>query len=543
MVTDVVLSLSAIALVVLGTRVLSHGGKSRAARSFGLYCYAAACVSLIEVMVHLAPSDEVARAWGQLAAVWPLAWVFYARFAVESAGTTTHRRLVLGFAYAAAAAIAIAYFILARRGIVVAAATDFGYVLESPFVRTPLGIMVAVCYLAILGLTFVVLIRAALSLDGHSRRRQVLWVLLAYGLGFVAGVGRVLLREVGELPIREVNGFSYLVTAGVIYIGIVRRHLVHLSPELVAREALNQIDECFVLTDERYRIVSVNAAAVRTIGSGRGDLTGVDVRELIGLGTKTPIDGDAIIAREHGESTVLSMAETVTTNRANETIGRVIVGRDMTDSRRRESRLRELLSEKDVVVRELHHRVRNTLQLIEGIVSLKASRLVSNDGIDVFGEISDRIHLIARVYNGVYSNGELRAIALDDALRDLADQFRVPDTSCSAAAIELDVEPLSISAERAIPLLLAVAELIANACRHAYPADRPGTVRVRSARASETSWSIVVADSGRGIQGAAPPGAVGLMLAHELTRQVDGSLVAEGERGTTWTMTIPLPPA
>ena len=538
-ITDLVLALSLITLIVLGTRVLSFAGQSRAALFFGFYCYVAAFITIAEIMVHHATSVEVARAWGQVAAVWPLAWVSFAVFAAQSVGPDRYRRPALGVISLAAVAIAISYFLLARRGTVVAEASDFGYVLESPFIRTPLGIVVAVSYSLIPVLTLILLVRAASRSNERSRRRQVRWILLAYGLGFVVGVGLVLLREVGGFQVREVNGFSYLATAGTIYLGIVRKHLIHLSPELVAQQALNQIDECFCLTDERYRIVSVNAAASQLVGLPRRDLVGTDLRHLLGVDTDSLDSGDVRIER-NGTTTVVNLSQTATRNHLGEIVGRVIVGHDATDARRREERLRGLVSEKNLLVQELHHRVRNTLQLISALVSLKAARLVSDDAIGVFRDVTERIDLIARVYNDIYAEGELSRIPLDRALRDVSDRLSTRPGK-NAAPMELDLDPIEVSTERAIPIVLCVAELVANAIQHAYPDGRSGAVRIASERASEKAWSVVVSDDGIGIVGDPPTGAVGLMLAHELARQIDGSLVTEGGPGTTWRLTIPLP--
>lgn len=541
MITDILLSISIVALIVLGTHVVTGSGGSRAALHFGLYCFVAAIIALIEVLTHYAPSETVARAWGQVAAVWPLAWVFYAQFSMEGAGMSRRRRhLLTAVTVVAALAIAASYFVLARRGSVVVQSPDHGFALESPFIRTPLGLIVATGYAFVLTITITVLVRGALRAEGPSRRRQILWILLAYGLGFAAGVGLVLLRELAGLQIREVNGFSYLVTASVIYIGIARRHLIHLTPRLIAQQALDRIDEFFVLTDERYRVVVINDAAVSMVGSTRQDLVGCDVHGLMGIAPGESCEGDRSVVNDRGERVVLSVSETVITNHLDETVGRTLVGKDITDVRRRERQLQTLLTEKNMVVQELHHRVKNTLQLIDGLVSLKVSRLESPDAVAVYGEITDRIRVIANVYNEVYAHGELRAIALDRALHDVCAQQTGVVSCGTGIAIETSLDGVEVSAERAIPLLLAVAELLANALQHAYPPGAAGLVRVESKASADGNWSIVVADDGRGIPGEPPAGSVGITLAHELARQVDGSLELDERHGVTWTLTFPL---
>ncbi|MFW5836133.1 MAG: ATP-binding protein, partial [bacterium] len=124
--------------------------------------------------------------------------------------------------------------------------------------------------------------------------------------------------------------------------------------------------------------------------------------------------------------------------------------------------------------------------------------------------------------------------------QDLCGQTTGPWTDGNSATTELSLDPAEISAERAIPLLLAMAELLSNAFQHAYPPGGAGVVRIASKAAAAEEWAITVSDEGRGICGPPPAGAVGITLARELARQIDGSLELDERHGVTWTLTFPL---
>lgn len=540
MAIDVLLSLSLITVVVIGAWTLAVSRRGGAARPFAHYCIAAGVITFFEIAAHYAPSEAVARQWAQAAAVWPVAWVFFVRFAVESAGLARHRRVIVTLASLLATTIAVSYFLLARRGVVVAAAPDYGFTLLSPFVNEPLGIVVAVCYLTILTFTFAVLLRGAVASVGRARRRQMTWILAAYVLGFASGVWLVLLREIAGAAVREVNGFSYLVTATIVHLGIVRKHLVDLTPGGVVTEALDQIDEAFFLTDERYRVVAVNEAARRLVRVPDSRVIGADLRKVAGADAGQLSGGDVVLESAAGESLTVSVSETLRRNHLDEVVGRIFVARDMTEERAREARLGQLLDEKNVILRELHHRLKNTLQMIDGLVTLKASRLDSPDARDVFEDIALRIRMIGQLYGNVYSLGELAAIPLDRALRDQCDQQLRTLHHDRRISMEFRLEPIEISVEAAVPILLAVAELVSNSLRHAYPVGTAGAVRLTSTAAARSRWRITVADDGPGVGSEHPQGAVGLMLAHELSRQVQGDLEVGASPGTTWTLTFPV---
>lgn len=539
MIIDIALLLAAILLIIIGARVRALGGAAKAAMWFAFYCYVASLITILELMAHYSPTEEVARVWGQFAAVWPLAWVFYVHFAAASTNVLRRRQLTLSVVYLAGSVIAVSYFLLARSGRVVSATPDFGYSLESPFVNSPLGVVVAVAYATIVAITLTTLIREALHNQGPSRGRQIRWILLAYGLGFAVGVGAVLVREIGGLAIRELNGLAYLVTASVIYTGIVSQRLVQLTPELVARQALAEVDECFLLTDERNHVVTLNWAAVRTLGVTQEQAAGRDLRDLIGCELNAAGDGDVTIHRGSNEPIVLSLSQTVTRSRFGEVIGRIFIGRDMTVARAKEQQLRSLLKEKDLLLRELHHRVGNTLQVLDGLVSIKAAGLGPDKSIKAIQEISERIHLMSHLYYAVYAEGTLQSIQLERVLREVSEHYRGGVSGHDEQEFQLDLAPLWISVETAVPLLLAVTELISNACRHAYARTKPGTIRIESGRSSPSSWSIVISDDGHGIVGEPPPTATGVALARELIRQVGGTMEAAGDHGTTWRITLP----
>jgi two-component sensor histidine kinase len=543
LVYDIVLIMAAVVLLILGSRVHALAGRRSATQWFAFYCYTASLISLIEIMAHYSPTGEIARVWGQFGSVWPFAWVFFAHFVFKSDTSNRPHALFLVLVYVAGSVAAGSYFALARTGAVIVEAHDFGFALESPFIDSWLGTATAVSYATVFSITLFALIQKSIQREGSHRRDQVRWILLAFGLGFAPGVGMVLLREIGGAEIRELNGLSYLITACVIYAGIVSRRLAQLTPELVARQALGSIDECFILTDDQYRIVAVNPAASATLGTPQDRVRGRDLRELIGVNAELGWPQDVSVGEGIDPSVVLNLSETLTRNHLGEVIGRVFVGRDVTEARRQEQLLEALVAEKDMLLRELHHRVGNTLQVLDGLVLIKAANLNSPDAVRALGEINHRIHLIATVYQTVYSDGEFQTVLVDRLIRELSEHLAHSETSTAEIELALDLAPISLPVETAIPLLLAVAELVANACRHAYTGLRAETVQVESKASSESEWTVVVSDTGRGMDGELPPTATGLTLADELIRQIGGTLELDSSHGTTCRITFPLPPS
>lgn len=210
-------------------------------------------------------------------------------------------------------------------------------------------------------------------------------------------------------------------------------------------------------------------------------------------------------------------------------------------------RLREKerqVAHKEMLVREVHHRVKNSLQVVASLLHLQTRRLDSPEALGVVRDVGGRIRTLALVHEKLYEGDDLECIDARAFFDDLAGMLvSASALQPEAVRIETDVAPLALPAEVAIPLALATAELVANACEHAFP-DGVGTVRL-SLRAAHGVLILDVADDGVGglLDLDASP-SLGLRLVSDMARQLGG--VADSlpsDRGTHVRIEAPLPAA
>jgi PAS domain S-box-containing protein len=230
---------------------------------------------------------------------------------------------------------------------------------------------------------------------------------------------------------------------------------------------------------------------------------------------------------------------------------------DVTDRVRGEQALAKALAERETLLQEVHHRVKNNLQVVQSLLQLQR-RTVSDAGSrDALQETALRVRAMALVHEQLYRSPSLRAVSLPNYVRDLArlvalGSARSPDE----VALDLDVAALEVGVDRAVPLGLLLTELIGNAFKHAFPDGRRGRVAV-TIRQDARGVRISVTDNGRGL----PPDfdlaradTLGLQLAAGLARQLGGELTFQCAAGTTaavrvsrlqeedrWTDRTPLP--
>jgi PAS domain S-box-containing protein len=191
---------------------------------------------------------------------------------------------------------------------------------------------------------------------------------------------------------------------------------------------------------------------------------------------------------------------------------------DITERKEAERSLQTSLQEKEILLRELHHRAKNNLQLIASLLDLAQD----SPSQDVLAECRDRIHSIALVHEKLYQQGTVATIELEDYLISLSQQVAHAWTQTSVA-IEVHAANVSLPLDQAIPCGLVVNELVTNVFKHAFPDGRDGRVQVTARRVSTEELEVSVVDDGVGMPpGEVPRGHIGLELVHALARQLRG---------------------
>jgi two-component sensor histidine kinase len=216
----------------------------------------------------------------------------------------------------------------------------------------------------------------------------------------------------------------------------------------------------------------------------------------------------------------------------------IVSVRDLTIQHRMEEALGRSLLEKETLLREVHHRVKNNLQIISSLLTLQSRTLEEGKGRDALSDAVNRVRSLAYVHQLLYGTEHLSRVDVADYARALGG-FLVGALEPSAR-LELDVHRVEVPIDTAVPCGLLLNELLTNALKHGREAD--GTVRLRvEIRPESDAFLVVVSDHGPGFpENPGSNGSLGMQLVRNLGRQLRATVALTSEGGAVARVRVPL---
>jgi PAS domain S-box-containing protein len=216
------------------------------------------------------------------------------------------------------------------------------------------------------------------------------------------------------------------------------------------------------------------------------------------------------------------------------------IARDRREMEADEAKLRAALEQRELLLREMNHRVKNNLQIVSSLLRLQSNELHESEAVAALQDSQARVASMALVHEILYSDKDIEAVDMSGylprlfrdiaALRDPSDRIRR----------EIDIESIKFPIDRAIPIGLIVTELLTNAYKHAFAEAKGGLLRLSLVH-GESKDRLVVADDGAGTASAPDPSGthLGMVMIEALVAQIGAAMTRQTGRGTTWVVDIP----
>lgn len=433
------------------------------------------------------------------------------------------------------------------------------------------------------------LLSAALLIDffiksSGIRRQQAKYIFLGVNLPIILG----LLTEfiLPTLSIKAPSVLNLIMTLGIAFLvyGIGKFKLPQLSSSLISDNILSTMSNFLFLLDDKGKIIQLNLKAQ--------EITGYTEKELIGQSIDfimpqidyphsypPPLDNieTMIIKKDRGEVPIIVSTSIIKTNR-DDILGLVLVGSDLTKLKeteaerdryrehleelvkertmkleetnkklkkeiiahqRAEKELKDSLNEKDLLVKEIHHRVKNNLMIISSLLNLQSHYLTDEKSLNIFKESENRAKSMALIHERLYSNKDMRRIEFDEYLSTLATELFESYSLGPDIKLNLKLDRVKLDVNTAIPLGLIVNELITNSFKYAFlEGEGELTIEFHSLT-GEDEYELIVRDDGPGFPedlDFRKVDSLGMQLINNLTKQLHGTIDLDRSQGTKFTI-------
>lgn len=332
-----------------------------------------------------------------------------------------------------------------------------------------------------------------------------------------------------------------------------------LAQQELNRLTLENLAEGVVACDESGRLFLFNKTSREWHGTDPRDIPSEEWAshyELFEADGVTPLvteriplirafNGEAVegvemsIVRKGGAPRVVLASGAAIVDGTGRKRGAVVVMRDVTERRQAEEDLRRSLREKEVMLKEIHHRVKNNLQVISSILDLQLDTVTDPLMRLTLKESINRVRSMAMIHEGLYQGTTLSRIEFANYTERLANVLLISYSPRSDVHLVVEAEPVQLNIETAVPCGLILNELISNALKHAFKSDKPGRVLVKVGPTETGGVRLSVHDSGPGM----PAGfelkkqsTLGLQLVHALTHQIKGTMTATNDNGALFAL-------
>lgn len=337
-------------------------------------------------------------------------------------------------------------------------------------------------------------------------------------------------------------------------------HMIGINIDI---SELRQAEESLLASEKRFRSIfehapigiaivsleghwlSVNTATCAIVGYGRMELEQMTFQEIThpddlknDLGhVQQLMEGhipsyqmEKRYIRKDGQFVWVLLTVTLLRDEAGKPLYFIAQIMNISDRKQKEQAIAAALAEKEVLLKEVYHRVKNNLQVVTSLFNLQIRTLPEGTARIALQESANRVRAMALVHEKLYRSTNLSSIALDGYIDDMCRQLgTVAAVSQRDIRITTELEPIEIGLELAVPVGLQLNELISNSLKHGFPDSRPGSIHIRLARHEPDSDTVTleVTDDGVGLPASLniqTASSLGLKLVATLASQIDGKL-------------------
>ena len=322
------------------------------------------------------------------------------------------------------------------------------------------------------------------------------------------------------------------------------------------RVVIDNIPHVFVIYDQERRIQFVNALGLRTSGKSLEEHLGKTDEEIWpdavtkeylpilkrAVETRTTQTGECNITLPPTDRFTIIVCYVPLLNEQGEISQILGITHDITERKQAEAKIKESLREKELLLQEIHHRVKNNLQVISSLLDLQSQHIEEPAMLEVFRESCNRVRTMALIHEQLYQSKDCAKINFSEYIQNLTNYlFRAYSVNPDTITLELDIEEVALNINTAIPCGLIISELVSNALKYAFPQKNGGVIKISLHSDLNNQLILTIKDNGIGLPNNCNfknAQSLGLKLVNVLTKQLEGTLEIKPYLGTEFRITF-----
>jgi PAS domain S-box-containing protein len=279
------------------------------------------------------------------------------------------------------------------------------------------------------------------------------------------------------------------------------------------RVAIDNLPNIFVIYDAQRRIQFVNALGLKHSRKSLEEHLGKIDEEIWShevtkhylpilkrtVETQTIQTGECTIALPHTDTLTFIVSYVPLLNEQGEIEQILAITHDITERQQAETHIKQSLQEKEVLLQEIHHRVKNNLQVISSLLDLQSQHIDNPAMLEVFRESCNRVRSMALIHEQLYQSQNCARINFSDYIKQLTNYlFQSYSMHAGDIILELDIEEVTLNINTAIPCGLIISELVSNCLKYAFPQGNSGIIQIALRSDADNHLTLIVKDNGIG---------------------------------------------
>ncbi len=314
----------------------------------------------------------------------------------------------------------------------------------------------------------------------------------------------------------------------------------------ISTEILDRITDLFVAVDKKFKVIFLNKSAMDFAGI-KEDTTGKDLFEIVPPDvvefTKVQFH-QALLQKEpvHFKLNIQSLARVVEVSVYSSEKGLSALARDITEKVTAEKKLMNLLQEKEMLLREMHHRTKNNFQLVLSLLNLQIYSIKDKLAVQILNETRSRLNSVTILYDRLFKSGDIHTINLHTFISDIILNM---ETAANYGVLHMDhdlqIEDTGITIDAAIPIGLIINELYTNSLKYAFEGAGTGKVSIQMNFPDDETLIILYKDNGKGL----PEGfdlykskGLGISIIAAFVDQLEGNITCSSNYGAVFEMKL-----